>query len=132
MLHGRGLITGFAAGLVLAGAGLAVADNSGPAESSHSISPSDSPTPFTGPESLGFVPEQEWRQSQGLPSPSEADEVDFAAEGPSPWLADTCRKEGPEALDSTPLHCEAIIAVAEGRLEPGAYSDEELRARLRD
>jgi hypothetical protein len=86
----------------------------------------------TGPEAYGAVPEMEWRQAHGLPRPSEAEEVDFAAEGPAPWQAEACRKEGAEALGSTPLHCEATIAVTEDRLAPGAYSDEQLRAELHE
>jgi hypothetical protein len=135
ILSGRGLIAGCAAALVLASAGVAIADDSGTSENStpsHSGSPSDPSTPFTGPESFGAAPEMEWRRSQGLPRPSEADEVDFAAEGPIPWIADACRTDGREALGSTPLHCEAIIAVTEGRLAPGAHSDEQLREQLRE
>jgi hypothetical protein len=132
LLRRRGLIAGFVAVLVIASTGLAIADESGTSESAPaaSTSPSDPATPFTGPESFGAVPEMEWRKAQGLPRPSEADEVDFAAEGPVPWQAKACRKEGAEALGSTPLHCKAIIAVTEGRLAPGAYSDEQLRKQL--
>ena len=97
-----------------------------------SASPGDPPTPATGPEAYGAVPEQEWRQAHGLPPLSAANEVDFAMEGPVPWQAEACRKEGAEALGSTPLHCEATIAVTEGRLAPGSYSDEQLRAELRE
>jgi hypothetical protein len=129
----RGLIAVFAAGLVVASTRLAIAHDSGTSESSEpaaSASQSDPSTPATGPEAYGAVPEMEWRKAHGLPRPSAADEVDFAAEGPVPWQAEACRKEGAEALGSTPLHCEATIAVTEGRLAPGAYSDEELRARF--
>lgn len=76
------------------------------------------------------MPEQEWREAQGLPPLSEEDEVDFAAEGPAPWIAESCRKEGPGPVMATQLHCDAIIAVTEGRLEPGSYSDARLRAEL--
>jgi hypothetical protein len=129
------LIVGFAAALLAGSTGLALAHDSGTPEgwtAAASGSPSDPSTPFAGPESFGAVPEMEWRKAHGLPRPSEADEVDFAAEGPAPWQADDCREEGPEALGSTPLHCEAIIAVTEGRLAPGVYSDEQLRAELHE
>jgi hypothetical protein len=101
------------------------------AEESGLERPLSDPTTASGPEAYGAVPEQEWRKSQGRPRPSEEDEVNFAAEGPAPWQAETCRREGPSGLGTTPLHCEAIIAVTEGRLAPGTYSDEQLREQLR-
>jgi hypothetical protein len=127
LLSPRGLIAGFAVGVIIASAGFAVAQDS--------VSPepptADTPTSgFAGPESLGFIPEQEWRESQGLPPLSEAEDVDFAAFGAFKFWADACREQGPEALGMKPLHCEANIALAEGRLAPGAYSDAHLRAAL--
>lgn len=134
LLSGRLLAVGFAAGLLVASAGLAIAhgpgtSTSGAAESS-SVPAGDESTPAVGPEALGFVPEQEWRESHGLPPLSAKDEVDFAMEGPIPWIAEACRKEGPGAIGSTALHCDAVIAITEGRMEPGIYSDAQLRAEL--
>lgn len=124
--------TWFVSGLVLvlvaAGAGVAIGSDASEREDPAS----SNPRAVTGPESLGFVPEREWRAANGLPPLSESDEVDFAAEGPSPQLAEVCRTGGAQAAGSTALHCDAIIAVAEGRLPPGTYSDEQLRAKLGD
>jgi hypothetical protein len=134
LISPKALVTGFIVGLVVAGGGLAVAHDSGTeadttgGTASGSTNPAS--VPETGPEAFGFVPEREWREAHGLPPLSEDDEIDFAAEGPNPSLADACRTRGASAVGSTPLHCDAIIAVAEGRLPPGSYSDESLRAAL--
>jgi hypothetical protein len=84
-------------------------------------------TPTCGP----VIPEREAAGLGLVPPASEAEETDFMAEGAPAWLVDDCRAGGAEA-PSTALHCKAIIAIAEGRLEPGSYSDEELREALGD
>jgi hypothetical protein len=69
-----------------------------------------------------------------VPRADQGEETDFATEGPpSDWIVQQCRhgnasQGGPEPGS---LHCRAIIAIAEGLLAPGAYSDEELRATLK-
>lgn len=61
----------------------------------------------------------------GFPSDESAD-IDFSSPGiPPTWLVEDCRGANPAP---SPLHCEAIIAIAEHRLAPGDYSNEELRA----
>jgi hypothetical protein len=133
-LRGRALSLGLAGSLLAAGAGNAIAHepgtSTGGVQGSSSVEEGDRSTPAVGPEAEGFIPEREWREAHGLPPLTKEDEVDFAAEGPVPWLAGKCLRDGPAAIGSTPLHCEAIIAIAEGRLEPGVYSDAQLRAEL--
>jgi hypothetical protein len=46
---------------------------------------------------------------------------------PAEWIVEDCRSSDPP-MD--PLGCEGVIAIAEGELAPGAYSDDELRAKL--
>jgi hypothetical protein len=117
LVSGRRLIVGFVAALLVAGTGLALAHGSGTPEgwtAAASGSPSDPSTPFAGPESFGAVPEMEWRKAHGLQRPSEADEVDFAAEGPAPWQADACREQGPETLSSTPFTARRSLLPMQG------------------
>ena len=94
---------------------------------------SDSPAPVISADSgpaERFVPLQDAQAAGIVPPEGEGNETDFAVEGAPPsWLVDDCREGGDEA-PSTALHCEAIIAIAEGRLAPGEYSDEELREAL--
>ena len=60
----------------------------------------------------------------------EGAETDFLAEGdPAPWMLEACKEPNPPMEE---LHCRALAAIAERTLEPGAYSDEELREALGD
>lgn len=76
------------------------------------------------------------------------EKTDLATNGtPADWIVNACR--GQPASDDAPgtrpadnaaaegvaegtsaLHCQAIIAIADGQLAPGTYSDEELREAL--
>lgn len=63
------------------------------------------------------------------PAGSDAQNVDFFIEGTtSPQVVRRCEKT-PGAFGD-PLQCELILAVAEGRLEPGGYSRGELKHLL--
>ncbi len=138
----RTLIAGFAigvvgAGLVLAHGGENSSGGSTPTSSdsgSSTVAPSNSPSPSA--DSGGWDPS--WQTIDDAieagvlsddkpPDPGEAAEVDFAAEGAPAWIVEDCRSD--TAL-TTPLHCQAIIAIAEGKLAPGSYSDSELQAKL--
>jgi hypothetical protein len=57
-----------------------------------------------------------------------AQEADFTVEDvPGQAIVNACRGPNPP---TTRLHCRAVIAIAEGRMPPGVYSDHQLRERL--
>lgn len=125
-LNPRAVAIGVALG-VLSGGGILALGNDGESSSDALASPA------------GSAPVDDRGALQGLPatpvSPSTATgfpqdeslDVDFSAEGAPAWLVEACRSDAPPA---PALHCEAIVAIAEGSLPPGSYSDTELRARL--
>jgi hypothetical protein len=124
------LVVGLAIGL-LAGAGFAftqVSDSGGDQAQKASpryLDPLDQlPPSATEPAATGAEAERIWKElEQGGPETH-----NLVTEGvPAEWIVEGCRSSDPP-MD--PLGCEAVIAIAEGELAPGAYSDDELRARL--
>ncbi len=63
------------------------------------------------------------------PPPGNGKEVDYAIEGPMDQsVVDRCRAD--EQAYDDPLICDMIVAVDEGRLEPGSYDEAQLRQLL--
>jgi hypothetical protein len=140
----RTLVAGFAIGVVAASVSLVLAHSGENSSGGSSLTSSDSGSsavargnpPSPSADSGWWDPS--WQTIDDAvkagvlsddkpPDPGEAAEVDFAAEGAPTWIVEDCRSE--TAL-TTPLHCKAIIAIAEGKLEPGSYSDSELLEKL--
>ena len=134
-MNPRAVVAGIAVGVVAASAGFAAAHgDSGSSEpgggnASSLAGPAISYTDDSGERIVAPSQSEEAAVEAGLiPAEGEQDEVDFMIEGPpADWMVETCRSSVPP---TTPLHCDAIIAIAEGRLEPGTYSDDELRAAV--
>jgi hypothetical protein len=131
MLNTRALIVGVAIGVMAGGVGFALAQDSSGTPSSPSSPASSSAAPVISTDSGSaepFIPLEQAEAAGVVPEESEADETDFAAEGVPPGsLVADCRSADPP---TTPLHCDAIVAVSEGKLAPGRYSDEQLRSVL--
>lgn len=117
----RTLVIGFVVGVVMAGMGIAIAGNG-----------SDPPPSLTG-EDVVPIPVAD------PPTPAEPGAVEspepnrISADPDPPEMIAECRAKlragvtGPELT-----RCQIVVARADGRLEPGYYSDAELEEALRN
>src|SRR5215218_5044391 len=138
-LSPRALVVGLAAGDVIASAPFAIAQDSGDTSGDRTAQESTSPPPsdqasWWDPrwQTIDDAVEAGVLSPYKGPAPSEAAEVDFAAEGRDApaGLVEDCRTGVAQAEGTKALHCKAIIAIDQGQLAPGEYSDGERNAKL--
>jgi hypothetical protein len=135
LLSARAAVVGVAIGVLGTGATFALAHDETNQSDAASVGSANASSPAIS-VTLGskeypteaIIQEREAAALGLVPPAGESEETDFVAEGaPADWMVKECRSATPL---TTVLHCDAIIAIAEGRLAPGAYSDSQLRAKL--
>lgn len=131
-LHSRGLQLGLLLGVALAGGAFAVAGEAPSATTAvvHPAPLATEPVEDLAPPAWA-APGTIRGRAEAAAHPEEhdpAEEADFTAEGiPGDAIVAACQGPNPP---TTRLHCRAVIAIAEGRMPPGVYSDHQLRERL--
>ncbi len=130
-MHPRAMTAGILVGLALAGSAIALAGEAPPTNTEANSAPA-----ATEPVE-DFAPPA-WAQpgtvrgrAEAVAHPEHHDpaqEADFTVEDlPGEAIVSGCRGPNPP---TTRLHCRAVIAISEGRMPPGVYSDHQLRERL--
>lgn len=127
-LHLRSLMVGLILGVVVLGSVFAFADDGGDRPTIRTASTTEPSEETSGTPEWAEPGTLTGRDALGGQGSDPSEETDFWIEDrPSAALVEACRGDHPPTTD---LHCDAIEAVANGELEPGFYSDDELRRRL--
>lgn len=91
----------------------------------------DDSAPAVGSETDAATEERLAGLEQGpLPDDPESAETDYAIEGPQSDSTVSACREDPRSMGSDPLMCEMAIGVADGTIEPGSFTEEQLREDL--